>query len=637
MSQIIDPSYNARMNNEKEKFGIVFHVPELPSPSSAYANTVAFLSTDGCFYECHIDGDNYVWEKQTFGPKRQFIISVTWIVPGADGYSFNDEVNTIKQIVTEMKKYDSYFVDLENEFPTLSSGTMNLIEACSITDKLIDYVNKYCDAGFTHVEIDTDSPSSSEYVDPPAATCEMLATYINEVVGVLNPHAGFSVLTKEVEALRQAISGISPTYTAIDFLELRDTIFPLAGDDEVVLNKKYYVYNSTFQGSQLVHMLNPRTYATAEEASSVNPLTLRVYNGTPLYIKNASTGEYTIADGSSMNPVISLIQYYTKSEDVSVVTPADFNLLRNTFNQFTSDQNVANGKFKTAISALSTAVARINTSIGATGLKGDIDKIIGTYLGINTSEWTSETKSLVTRINALNSSITDASLDGSIAKSVKSISDIVSGQDGRSGLVATVAALHQAVNATGTGLKAVVGDSNGGLVKAVNELATKVEGLEKTSGTSKIQSIDDRLELARDAFAEMATMLESVPKAYAATEDSSPVSGKRYWTRSVEYVDVVNPNLSDGNDYFIRENGIYTQIDSSYHVTPGVDLHCSKAIYKYHAAKDVQTTGFERGIVYYESNLSQDTLADAVWTIIEKSADVAAALEDDEEPENQGD
>ena len=106
MSQIIDPSYNARMNNEKEKFGIVFHVPELPSPSSAYANTVAFLSTDGCFYECHIDGDNYVWEKQTFGPKRQFIISVTWIVPGADGYSFNDEVNTIRQIVTEMKRYD---------------------------------------------------------------------------------------------------------------------------------------------------------------------------------------------------------------------------------------------------------------------------------------------------------------------------------------------------------------------------------------------------------------------------------------------------------------------------------------------------------------------------------------------------
>lgn len=637
MSQIIDPSYNARMNNEKEKFGIVFHVPELPSPSSAYDNTVAFLSTDGCFYECHLDGDNYVWEKQTFGPKRQFIISVTWIVPGADGYSFNDEVNTIKQIVTEMKKYDSYFVDLENEFPTLSSGTMNLIEACSITDKLIDYVNKYCDADLTHVEIDTDSPSSSEYVDPPAATCEMLATYLNEVIGVLNPHAGFSVLVKEVEALRQAISGISPTYTAIDFLELRDTIFPLAGDDEVVLNKNYYVYSTTFYGSQIVHMLHPRTYATTEEASSVNPLTLRVYNGTPLYIKNESTGEYSVADGGSMNPVISLIQYYTKSEDVSVVTPADFNLLRNTFNQFTSDQNVANGKFKTAISALSASVARINTSIGDNGLKGDIDKIIGTYLGINASEWTSETKSLVARINALNTSITDATTDGSIAKSVKSISEIVSGQDGRSGLAATVAALHQAVNATGTGLKAVVGDANGGLVKAVNELATKVSDLEKTSGTSKIQSIDDKLELAKDAFAEMATMLESVPKAYAVTEDSSPVSGKRYWTRSVEYVDAVNPDLSDGNDYFILENGIYTQIDSSYHVTPGVDLHCSKAIYKYHVSKDVQTTGFERGVVYYESNLSQDTLADAVWTIIEKSADVAAALEDDEEPENQGD
>jgi len=645
MSQIIDPSYNARMNTEKEKFGVVFHAPELPDPSSVYANYVCFLSTDGCFYECHLDGETYVWEKQTFGPKRQFIISVTWLVQGADGYSFNDEVATIKQIVTEMKKYDSYFESLEAEYPTLETNTMNLLEACSITDKLIDYVNKHCDANLSNIAIDTDGMSTSDYVNPPAATCEQLATYLNEVIGVLNPHAGFSVLSKEVEALRQIINGVSEEWIEYSpeqvesFFESHDNYIS-PGVHNTPLEYEYGKYYQETANSQVL------TGITSEEDLRICEEALRytyIYNGPKnlwISVNNGDKREFIfetdVIDLREGN--ISTSRYYSKIENVSTVTPADFNLLRNTFNQFSSDQKVANDKFRTSINALNTALTEVKNAVGATGLKGDIDKIIGTYLGINPSDWTRETKSFATRINELTKSITDATAEGSIAKSIKAISNILSGPNGNNGLVSTATALNQAINAPGTGLKAVVGDSSRGLVKAVNEIATKVSELEGNSGASKIRSIDNKLLLAKGAFAEIADMFTSIPRAYTKTEDSAPVAGKRYWTSEVNYVAVVNPDLTDGNDYFLYENGIYTQIDSNYSVTPGVDLNCYKAVYRYTLAKNVESEGFSRGVLYYESNLSQDDLANAVWTIIEKSADVAAALEDkEEEPENQGD
>ena len=640
MSQIIDPSYNARMNTEKEKFGVVFHAPELPDPSSVYANYVCFLSTDGCFYECHLDGETYVWEKQTFGPKRQFIISVTWLVQGSDGYSFNDEVDTIKRIVTEMKKYDSYFESLEAEYPTLETSTMNLIEACSITDKLIDYVNKNCDANLSNIDIDTDGMSTSDYVNPPSATCEQLATYLNEVIGILNPHAGFSVLTKEVEALREIISGRTEEYTELTKTQVREFLerhanYASHGVQNPPLEYKDGIYYSAMPDEAGFEVI------TSEEDLRWNEEVLEwtfIYRGPEnLYISQDGEDIRKFEFGTD-NFTFWNQHFYLKVENVSVVTPADFNLLRNTFNQFSSDQKVANDKFRTSINALNTALTEVKNAIGATGLKGDIDKIIGTYLGITPSDWTRETKSFAARIEELTKSITDTTVEGSIAKSVKAISDILSGPNGNNGLVSTVVALNQAINATGTGLKAVVGDSSGGLVKAVNEIATKVSELESNSGASKIRSIDDKLSLAKDAFSEIADMFTSIPRVYTKTEDSAPVAGKRYWTREVTHVSVVNPDLTDGNDYFLYENGIYTQIDSNYSVTPGVDLNCYKAIYKYTLAKNVESEGFSRGVLYYESNLSQDDLANAVWTIIEKSADVVAALEDkEEEPENQGD
>lgn len=639
MSQIIDPSYNARMNTEKEKFGVVFHAPELPDPSSVYANYVCFLSTDGCFYECHLDGETYVWEKQTFGPKRQFIISVTWLVQGSDGYSFNDEVDTIKQIITEMKKYDSYFESLEAEYPTLETSTMNLLEACSITDKLIDYVNKYCDANLSNIAIDTDGMSTSDYVNPPAATCEQLATYLNEVIGVLNPHAGFSVLTKEVEALRQIISG-SDGYIKVPY-ETVYSWFRAAGNEDTYSDGKYYLKTTMADGVTPEYTListendfNTLIESSAEVYKYTGPDDLWVSSGSEKEKFNFDTNNFYFTPD---DPYSIELSYYIKGE-ISVVTPVDFNLLRNAFNQFSSDQQVANNKFRSSINTLNTALTEVKNAVGATGLRGDIDKIIGTYLGINPSDWTRETKSFSTRIDELTKSITDATAEGSIAKSVKAISDIISGPNGNNGLVSTVAALNNAINATGTGLKSVVGDSSGGLVKAVNEIATKVHELEGNSGASKIRSIDNKLLLAKDAFAEIADMFTSISRVYTNTEDSAPVAGKRYWTREVTYTAVVNPDLTDGNDYFLYENGIYTQIDSNYSVTPGVDLNCYRAVYKYTLARNIQSEGFSRGVLYYESNLSQDDLADAVWTIIEKSADVASALDDEEEePDNQGD
>lgn len=642
MSQIIDPSYNARMNTEKEKFGVVFHAPELPAPSSVYANYVCFLSTDGCFYECHLDGEAYVWEKQTFGPKRQFIISVTWLVQGSDGYSFNDEVDTIKQIVTEMKKYDSYFESLEAEYPTLETSTMNLLEACSITDKLIDYVNKNCYANLSNIVIDTDGMSTSDYVNPPSATCEQLATYLNEVIGILNPHAGFSVLTKEVEALRQIISGQTEEYTDLtedqvrEFLERHENYS--SGVQNPPLEYKDGIYYSAWPDEAGFSVI------TSEEDLRTNESVHRwtfIYRGPENLYVSQDGGDIRNFEFGTDNFSFYNQNFYLKVENVSVVTPADFNLLRNTFNQFSSNQQVANQRFSSSISNLKSAVSELSNTLGASGLGGTIDKIINTYLGINQSQWTTDTKSIVARITEIANSLTDATIEGSVAKSIKTLSTIVSGANGNGGLAKDVADLKAAVTAQGTGLVDIVGDASKGLRKKVNEIATKVEELDNNNGSAKIQSIEDRLELARTAFSEMSQILSTAHGSYVKSSDSSPVKGKRYWTRSVEYTEVVNPNLNDGNEYYVDNNGEMEPVKED-PTLPGIDFHCFRADYTYTIARNVHTSGFEADEEYYEINMTSDVMVDAIWSIIEKSADVAAALEpivaeEESESENEGD
>ena len=642
MSQIIDPSYNARMNTEKEKFGVVFHAPELPAPSSVYANYVCFLSTDGCFYECHLDGEAYVWEKQTFGPKRQFIISVTWLVQGSDGYSFNDEVDTIKQIVTEMKKYDSYFESLEAEYPTLETSTMNLLEACSITDKLIDYVNKNCYANLSNIVIDTDGMSTSDYVNPPSATCEQLATYLNEVIGILNPHAGFSVLTKEVEALRQIISGQTEEYTDLtedqvrEFLERHENYS--SGVQNPPREYKDGIYYSAWPDEAGFSVI------TSEEDLRTNESVHRwtfIYRGPENLYVSQDGGDIRNFEFGTDNFSFYNQNFYLKVENVSVVTPADFNLLRNTFNQFSSNQQVANQRFSSSISNLKSAVSELSNTLGASGLGGTIDKIINTYLGINQSQWTTDTKSIVARITEIANSLTDATIEGSVAKSIKTLSTIVSGANGNGGLAKDVADLKAAVTAQGTGLVDIVGDASKGLRKKVNEIATKVEELDNNNGSAKIQSIEDRLELARTAFSEMSQILSTAHGSYVKSSDSSPVKGKRYWTRSVEYTEVVNPNLNDGNEYYVDNNGEMEPVKED-PTLPGIDFHCFRADYTYTIARNVHTSGFEADEEYYEINMTSDVMVDAIWSIIEKSADVAAALEpivaeEESESENEGD
>lgn len=642
MSQIIDPSYNARMNTEKEKFGVVFHAPELPAPSSVYANYVCFLSTDGCFYECHLDGETYVWEKQTFGPKRQFIISVTWLVQGSDGYSFNDEVNTIKQIVTEMKKYDSYFEALEAEYPTLETSTMNLLEACSITDRLIDYVNKHCYANLSNIAIDTDGMSTSDYVNPPAATCEQLATYLNEVIGILNPHAGFSVLTKEVEALRQIISG-SDGYIEVPY-ETVYSWFRAVGSEDTYSDGKYYLKTTMADGVTPEYTListendfNTLIESSAEVYKYTGPDDLWVSSGSEKEKFNFVTNNFYFTPD---DPYSIELSYYIKGE-ISAVTPVDFNLLRNAFNQFSSDQTVANQKFSKSISDLKSSVSEISNALGASGLRGTIDKIINTYLGINQAQWTAETKSIVARITEISNSLTDATIEGSVAKSIKTLSTIVSGENGNAGLAKDVTDLKAAVTAQGTGLVDIVGSASKGLIKKVNEIATKVEELDNNNGSAKIQSIEDRLELARTAFSEMSQILSTAHGSYVKSSDNSPVKGKRYWTRSVEYTEVVNPNLDDGNEYYV-DNDRKMELVEEDPTLPGIDFHCFRADYTYTIARNVHTSGFEAGEEYYEINMTSDVMVDAIWSIIEKSADVAAALEpivaeEESESENEGD
>lgn len=203
MAKHLNPSYGKKMNDDRTSFTLVAHVPELPAASYVYENKVVYNKKDACFYRCRLlDGAaSYIWEPVTFGIKRQFVLPVAWIVTRDGRYNFDDEVAALRNIVTEMSKYVTHFQEMyDSDDPNFI--WINPAHDKKATEKqyivaaneVIWWVNEYCQNEAT--QLDT-IPAESE--------AEVIAVYINKLIGALNPHAGFSIEMDKIYRLKTEV------------------------------------------------------------------------------------------------------------------------------------------------------------------------------------------------------------------------------------------------------------------------------------------------------------------------------------------------------------------------------------------------------------------------------------------------
>lgn len=224
-----NPSYNEVMNTSKSEFTFVVRVPILPPASSMYSTKVVLNKIDRCFYNCIENDGKWIWERITFGPTKTYVLPVTWI---PTPYVFDDEVNTIKEVVRELRKRN---VDITELVPADASIGVTLNEACAKTNEIIRYVNWACAENLDLVP----DGLTLDTVTYPDATCEELAYYLNAVIGVLNPHAGSRI---EHKKLWDAIEELRVQTFGQTYVETEDTT-PAEG-------KVYYVEND--QGEKVL-------------------------------------------------------------------------------------------------------------------------------------------------------------------------------------------------------------------------------------------------------------------------------------------------------------------------------------------------------------------------------------------------
>lgn len=209
MKQTFNPDYSSLLNQQRGDFSIVTHVPALPNPSITYKSIICYLKSDGCFYRCVCLDDVWTWEKVTYGPIRQYVLGVTWITVE---YVFDDEVNAIKAIIHEMKRYGDYFSDMEE-----GDNGVSLLTAVRKVNEIIKYVNRVCG-----VELELVDEGCT--LDPTTGdTCEELGTKLNLLIGVLNPHAGSRLEHEKLEARIEALEQSSGQ---------RDTFRELTADEK---------------------------------------------------------------------------------------------------------------------------------------------------------------------------------------------------------------------------------------------------------------------------------------------------------------------------------------------------------------------------------------------------------------------
>lgn len=194
MKTTFNPEYSALLNAQRGDFSIVSHVPVLPPASAAFQSTLCYLKNDGCFYRCRPVDGIWCWEKVTYGPLRQYILSVCWITVE---YVFDDEVNTIKALIADFKRYGVYFEDMEE-----GSHGVSLLTAVRKTNEIITHVNRVCGVELELVNegVELDSTTGD--------TCEELGTKLNRLISVVNPHAGAKLehdkLANRITALEEA-------------------------------------------------------------------------------------------------------------------------------------------------------------------------------------------------------------------------------------------------------------------------------------------------------------------------------------------------------------------------------------------------------------------------------------------------
>jgi predicted nucleic acid-binding Zn-ribbon protein len=227
MSKSFNPALSRELNLQRDRFNVVVHVPFLPSACEKYSTLVAYLEKDACFYRCTLLEGAWKWEKVTYGINRQYILSVSYVMPSkvepqyqlvdrektpspvegvtyytkdedgefqpatgisafADGvdyyevvnvirlYVFDDIVSCINDIVNGLKRYGV------TEFSYLENATM--VEAVATINDLIRHVNYTC--GVDLSLIPDDYSSEDEQV-----MMEEIIAYLNPLVEVLNPHA----------------------------------------------------------------------------------------------------------------------------------------------------------------------------------------------------------------------------------------------------------------------------------------------------------------------------------------------------------------------------------------------------------------------------------------------------------------
>ena len=223
MKQTFNPDYSSLLNQQRGDFSIVTHVPALPNPSITYKSIICYLKSDGCFYRCVCLDDVWTWEKVTYGPIRQYVLGVTWITVE---YVFDDEVNAIKAIIHEMKRYGDYFGDMDE-----GEHGVSLLTAVRKTNEIIKYVNRVCG-----VELELVDEGCT--LDPTTGdTCEELGTKLNLLIGVLNPHAGSKLEHDKLEARIEALEQSSGQ---------RDTFRELTADEKAAGPQdgvQYYIKN----------------------------------------------------------------------------------------------------------------------------------------------------------------------------------------------------------------------------------------------------------------------------------------------------------------------------------------------------------------------------------------------------------
>ena len=340
-----NPSYNEVMNASKSEFTFVVRVPMLPPASAMYSTKVVLNKVDRCFYNCIEHDGRWIWERITFGPTKTYVLPVTWI---PTPYVFDDEVNTLKELVKELRKRN---VDIAELVPADPSIGVTLNEACAKTNEVIKYVNWAC---AEDLELVPDGLTLDETTYPDA-TCEELAYYLNKVIGVLNPHAGSRVEHKKlwdaIEELREQTSGQT-------YVETEDAT-PVEG-------KVYYIEND--QGEKVL---------ASEDG------TLTEFEAGVTYYEIKKVDDISVDD---FNDLVGRVNVLTTK----------FNTHTAAFDQFKVDVNLQFNNLSNRIDSLEAWKATVDTTLE--GHTQRFETIVKNYIGWNTA---TDSETVISRINRL--------------------------------------------------------------------------------------------------------------------------------------------------------------------------------------------------------------------------------------------